>query len=372
MLIEEFINSNKNWETILAEEPYYITTKRDGEYFLLKYSQIDSDFSNEIVQQCRGSIFKMVDGKAVCVCRPFRKFHNVQEPNAATIDWSTARVEEKVDGSLMKLWWDNGSWHLSTNNTIDAFKAIVNDFNYTFGDLFLRAARVNSLEDFAKYLSRQDTYLFELTTPETQIVIPYEDGVYFLCIKDTATEIEKNYYRRMALDSCFIPGEIKRPIQYPLTSLDDLLAAADAMGQNQEGYVVVDAHNNRVKIKSKGWLMAHYANHNNIITAKYLIKLAKDEMLDDFLALCPQHSNKVEQIKTFIENLKIEAETSWEQVAHLADADPKTFALAVNSLAKNTHYCFEKRKNRELTSYSYIQKMSVPQLVRTYRNKVSQ
>jgi len=30
---------------------------------------------------------------------------------ADTIDWSAARVQEKVDGSLIKVWYYNGEWN---------------------------------------------------------------------------------------------------------------------------------------------------------------------------------------------------------------------------------------------------------------------
>ena len=54
------------------------------------------------------------------VCWPFRKFGNHNEGYADTIDWSTARVQEKVDGSIVKLWYDeaNGKWQFSTNGCI--------------------------------------------------------------------------------------------------------------------------------------------------------------------------------------------------------------------------------------------------------------
>ena len=57
MKIEQFMNENPNWREILAAEPYCIKVKEDSGYVLLEYNQLSSDMSNEIVQQCRGSIF---------------------------------------------------------------------------------------------------------------------------------------------------------------------------------------------------------------------------------------------------------------------------------------------------------------------------
>ena len=54
--IIDFINQNKNWRDILSEAPYYLSIKDDGEYTILKYNQISSDFSNDYVKESRGLI----------------------------------------------------------------------------------------------------------------------------------------------------------------------------------------------------------------------------------------------------------------------------------------------------------------------------
>ena len=47
-----------------------------------------------------------------------------QKPQTA-FDWNTAKVQEKVDGSIVKLWFDHrlGKWQFSTNGVIRAEKA---------------------------------------------------------------------------------------------------------------------------------------------------------------------------------------------------------------------------------------------------------
>ena len=89
----EYIKNNQNWREILSESPYNITIKDDGDFTLLKYSQIDSDFNNEIVRECRGLI---IDKNFNPVCVPFYKFGNYGESYADNIDWTTAKVEEKI------------------------------------------------------------------------------------------------------------------------------------------------------------------------------------------------------------------------------------------------------------------------------------
>ena len=118
MELLNFLNTHSDWEQLLAAAPYSLDIKRDGDYVLFSYNQFLSDMSLELVKEARGVIFRKENDRWICVCYPFRKFFNWQESNADAIDWSKGvDVLEKIDGSLMKLWYDRGEWHLSTNGT---------------------------------------------------------------------------------------------------------------------------------------------------------------------------------------------------------------------------------------------------------------
>src|SRR5689334_13224443 len=87
-------------------ERYKITARRHGYYpglVQLKYSQIESPMGERIVQECRGLILdEGHDWKVIAF--PYTKFFNHGEGHAAPIDWGTAKVYEKLDGSLMTLY----------------------------------------------------------------------------------------------------------------------------------------------------------------------------------------------------------------------------------------------------------------------------
>ena len=89
---------------------------------LFKYDQVNSPMDNPVVQECRGIILDEADDWRV-IARPFTKFYNYGEPNAASIDWTTARVQEKVDGSLCAFYHYKGDWHVATTGTPDAGRA---------------------------------------------------------------------------------------------------------------------------------------------------------------------------------------------------------------------------------------------------------
>src|SRR2546423_400145 len=71
------------------------------------------------------------------VARGFDKFFNHGDHLAAPIDWSTAKVQAKEDGSLCVLYHYNSDWHVATSGSPDA-SGNVYDNPLTFADLFWR------------------------------------------------------------------------------------------------------------------------------------------------------------------------------------------------------------------------------------------
>ena len=87
-------------KNVLEGPPYNCNVSEDGNYYLIKYNQIRSDFSNKAVCQARGIILRKTDNKIVCW--PFEKFFNYGEKYASSINWDSAKVQEKIDGCCDK------------------------------------------------------------------------------------------------------------------------------------------------------------------------------------------------------------------------------------------------------------------------------
>lgn len=78
-----------------------ITVKFTEGLVLFDYN-VNADFTNPIVCNSRGIILYEQDFSIACY--PFDKFDNYNAPWANVIDWSTAKVQEKLDGSIIKVW----------------------------------------------------------------------------------------------------------------------------------------------------------------------------------------------------------------------------------------------------------------------------
>ena len=210
--ILDFIEHNPNtWEEKLAEKLIRVSRKDDLACF--KYTT-EADFSDPIVCEARGIILDLKEMKVVCW--PFDKFFNVQESYAAEINWRTARVLEKIDGSLIKVYWYKGEWRFATSSTCCAEDAIISwHVGYTFWDVIKKAINFESIP-FGQ-MDKELTYMYELVSPLTQVVIKYEaTKLYFLAARNnnTGEEVEVDL------------GNFARPKSYKLSSLDDCLNAA--------------------------------------------------------------------------------------------------------------------------------------------------
>ena len=287
--LRDFILSHENWEELLTTDPYNLKISRDGDYIMFKYNQISSDFTIPLVREARGIIFRESDWG--CVCEKFTKFGNYGEPYCPDIDWATASVQEKVDGSLIGMFYDNG-WHICTNGTIDAFKAELNDAKYpTFGAL-VEDAMPMSWGAWEETADPKCTYMFELVSPYNRVVIPYEETkLYFLGMRDMEDGREWNP------EDSDMSYAFEMPKRYPLHSLEDVQKAANALPWDQEGYVVCDRNFNRVKIKSGAYIMAHYARNNGVVNTERLVQIILDGEQEEFLTYASDYADELKKVE---------------------------------------------------------------------------
>lgn len=258
------IASTPNWRDVLTEKG--ITVKTDENLAIFTYG-MNCDFTDPIVQESRGIIIDL--NTFTVVCWPFRKFGNYGESYIDEIDWTTARVQEKIDGSLIKLWFNHriNAWQWSTNGMIKANEALTMNGITSFMTLIKRAINYSQI-DYDK-LNPDKTYLFELISPDQKIVISYDRTyLYHLGTRSNLTgeESEENI-------------GIQKPHEYPIRSLDDCLKEAQILNPDSElyyeGFVVVDAAWHRIKIKSPEYLYAHRLASYKVYTKKRILPLIR-------------------------------------------------------------------------------------------------
>lgn len=296
--IQKFMQEHGNWAELLAAEPYNLKISYDGNLVMFKYNQLTADFHLPIVCEARGIIFEN-KYPYKCVCHAFDKFFNSHEELAAAINWSSAFVTEKVDGSLIKAFWYEDEWHLATNGTINAFNAQLGDGKEfaSYGDLW-ESAWPAWKDDFEHHADSECTYYFELVSPHNRMTIYYpETKIYFLGWRDLITDNELGFTESYFDEYCATPKV------YPLTSLAEVEAAANAL-ENQEGFVVCDGQFNRVKVKSPQYLMVSYMHNNGVMTTRRYLEMILAHEESEFLSYYPEYEREVQHIKRKMRYIK--------------------------------------------------------------------
>ncbi len=340
----DFIKSHNNWEELLKAEPYNLKMSKNEFYAMLSYTPT-SNFNEPIVRECRGLVVDLTTRNPRALS--FIKFFNVQEDLAATIDWSSAKVQEKVDGSKILVWYNtyDKHWEISTSSIINANLATVNDFGLTFQKLFYKALKNNNLnENFCNILDKNYCYTFELVAPENRVVVPYKNAdIYFIGKRNAIT------FEEVAPSADEILSKlIKVPASYSLSSLEDCLAATSKMSYDEEGFVVVDKNWNRVKIKSPEYVAVHHIR-SNINSKRAILKILEDGKKDEVLKLYPEYQKYFDLVETSFLNFKFLLRNSVEQYnfwfknhSNLIQKDKALFILQLPKKIQNFLFAYAK------------------------------
>lgn len=351
-----FIEQHPDWETLLGEPPYSVKISRETMFgrrlVMFKYSQFDSDFMNPIVRECRGIILD--EDTFDVVSYAFDKFGNYGEPYCPEIDWKTARVGEKLDGSLCKfVKFPDGNLLVSTNGSIDAFKAGLQDQigcpYSTFGELVVEAVRVEAarrnmsasdgkLAWLADMLKPGYTYMFELTSPYNKIVVPQtETRLNFLGCRNNET-FEEIYFTDHPL-----AGVFRTPKVFPLGSLEECVSAAKELTLDHEGYVVCDAAFNRVKVKSPLYVSAHYMRSDDgSLSHRRAAELIKENQTDEFLTYFPEFKSDFDKMRAALDAYAAGIDSAFAALTSLGMPTRKAQAAWIMSNAKEMSGCLFK------------------------------
>lgn len=310
------------------EYKLFLKVKRHGRYpnlVQLKYDQISSPMSNPLVQEARGIILDADDDWKV-IARPFDKFFNLGEGFAAPVSWPTARVLEKLDGSLMIVYFYRGEWHVATSGTPDACGP-VGGHGTTFKDLFWKVWKEKGYM-FFDAVDPGKTYMFELMTPLNKVVVQHTTNrLVLIGIRDTATGQEWSVQDpSLRFDTVKWFGEVGSGPEDTVKSLE----AVD--GLQQEGYVVVDHLFRRIKIKHPRYVLFHQMLGS--LTRKKLLDTVRSGEVSEFLAYFPEWKLQADEINGLYQDLVTEACVQYEPIRDIPIQ--KDFALEAKKTRHST------------------------------------
>jgi hypothetical protein len=268
----------------------------------------------------------------------FTKFFNSEEGNAHKIDWDTAHVLEKLDGSLIQVYydWNDMTWYAATTGTAEGEGEVNNKMGTTFNQLFWTTLKEKYNVDASSFAEGY-TYVFELTTPYNIVVKPHgESSAALLTIRklDTLKEVTFEGLTQIA-ESLGVP----RVKSYDLNAknVGALLRTFENMDAFFEGYVIVDANFNRVKVKSPKYVAIHHLKNK---TAEYnIIEIVKSNEIEEFSAVFPDRKNELIGLKEKYDKLSCLLTKTWVDLQefkpiNLLPKERKKYAEAVFRLCE--------------------------------------
>ncbi|MEL6351914.1 MAG: T4 RnlA family RNA ligase [Cyanobacteria bacterium J06627_28] len=286
----------------------------------LKYSQYESPMEVSIVQQCRGIILDEANDWAV-VSYPYDKFFNYGESNAAPIDWDSATVQDKLDGSLMTLYFYDGQWRVQSSGTPDA-SGDVSLCKFSFEQLFWQTFEQLG---YGLPVGHEDyCFMFELETPYNRIVVQHSESSLILHgVRNVKTFVED-------CPALWAEKTGWRGVNsYPFGTIEALVAQAEQLDPlQQEGFIVCDRYFNRIKLKSSEYVeLSHLKDGSSY---RKLLSVVVNNESAEFLAYFQELKSLFDEMTEKYSTLVAMLESEYKKYRDIEVQ--KDFAMTVKDL----------------------------------------
>jgi len=325
---------------------------------VLNYDQLNSPKFHPIVRECRGLIIDLFGLQPVS--RTFDRFFNYNEdPNDPFDSELIKRAEEKVDGSLMSVYWHNAQWNIASRG--NAYAEGKTPFGLSFHDIFMEIIDM-PLDNFMENMFRDHSFTFELCSVYNKVVKLYEEPVLYLL---NAVELRSGKEMdSWSLDCCAETLGVKRPKVYDIT-IDTVFKSFKNFPATEEGYVLMDENGNRVKIKNPAYVDLHHLKGNGEITPKRITGVVFRGETDEVLSYFPEYREFFEPYQQAYDLMVYEIGQIWSVVKDIDDQ--KEFALQIQYVPYKS-ILFSMRKG--LTFEEAVDKLSISGKVNILENLI--
>lgn len=233
-----------------ANDNGHVNVQENGALRLYTYSKscVYDRAWTPFTRMARGLILDHANENVVAT--PFVKFFNCGERDYIGDGNDTGagpeipnlpfEVYEKVDGSLIIIFWHEGRWRTATKGSFNSDQAVAAQRLLDTGN--------------TRPLWPGETYLAEYVGPQNRIVVNYEFEGLVLLGAYRADGQEFTYQDLLALS---LPLGWRVADRHHFDSFSDLLATAPTLPATQEGFVVRFSNGYRLKIKGDEYCRLH-------------------------------------------------------------------------------------------------------------------
>jgi len=325
MIVQDFLRSFPTPRVALEairQPPHGVVVVTDGRRALLNYG-LDTP-KGGMYGECRALMLALPSFDVLSMS--FKRFYNAHEGQAAKIDWATAAVEEKVDGSLIVFYRDGEHWTFHTRGTLDAeggFSDAPGTFRACVLALIERETGGSPDGLFADE-NEDHCFICEYVGPYNRIVTRYDcEDLYLLALMDRRRQVE------LLGAEHAVEWPFSRPCRYDLPrTLEALQASFSTLPPLSEGYVVRDGACNRIKVKDPSYLaIFHAVNAGSGEKEKHFARLALLGDTAEIKGYFPEFAARIAGYELRVERMAAGAEALW--TLHHDAPSQKDFAAAV-------------------------------------------
>jgi len=304
------------------------------DYAILNYT-LNSPKLHPIVRECRSLILHKSTKEIFA--RGFDRFFEYKEDpyvDYSKISMSTTVCLEKIDGSLVLVWWNPiiKEWTCSTRTKIFAEGPVFGQESEgtTFKNLIDEAFENRNINDIFKNEDKNKTYILELVSPKSKLIKLYKNTkLYLIGIRDKHTGLEEIKINNLIETAIRLGVEI--PKQYNFNKLEDVffkLSNLDVMDEGMVLTTVIDGETVKIKLKTDTYKKLFKMYNNGNFSNSVLIQAVwyENELYEN-RKYFPEIESKIQSIEKakekFIENLN----NMLTKYSHIEDQ--KEFALAI-------------------------------------------
>lgn len=276
----------------------------------------------------RGLILDRIERRIVAT--PFPKFFNVGEHEHVKIPDLPFETLEKLDGSLIILFWHGGQWRTATKGSFWSDQAFW--------------AKVWLDKQDTSLLDPGTTYLCEAIYPQNRIVVRYEfSGLVLLSAYDNAGS-ELSYLEISTLASRLGWRMAKR---FDYSRISDLLAKCKNLPAMSEGFVIWFQNGFRLKVKGEEYCRIHQMVSRVTPLAVWESMASEDDMGAIRKDLPEEFWSDFDRIVELIQQMVVGIVSLISNTAsEVADLTDKQLGLCLNELPEiSRRFIFAYRKS---------------------------
>tara|TARA_R110000850_G_scaffold146777_2_gene268885 strand:- start:2125 stop:3279 length:1155 start_codon:yes stop_codon:yes gene_type:complete len=349
-------------EALTEELGIKVTYNEEYDLYVLNYSQIDSPKTHPIVAECRSLVLGVDEtgNGFYIVSRSFDRFLNLGENgNEGKIDITKMRAYEKLDGSLIGLFFHKGDWLYRTKAMImPAEDMHVDAFGNSWKELIESALGNDYLPEIGDRMRgffSNKTLILELTSPYNRIVTRYEDtNLTLLAIRchDKGEYIMSHQILSKTAMNC----GWRVASYFEFSTLAKCREVVESLPNLEEGFVLYDESGvPQCKVKSPIYLAVHRIRGESIPTPKRIMDLVFTNETDEYLTYFEEDRYLFQPyIQAFLA-AELFFNLTWCDVSSIENQKEFAMSLQGNPVM---HLMFRKKQNNDLTFRDCFGKLS--------------